>query len=108
MDDTDEPVIEATIKEVVKNPEKFLGKKVKVKGVIHLLGVEEGADFTVNIPLEEDLYIGFVKSGKYEILFKAARDLPIPERNLKETTLRALVEKKGETVFLRLIKCESE
>ena len=98
--------IKTTLKEIVKNPDKYLGKEVEVEGTLTYAGkAPRGPVYTINLP-QEEYCVGILKSEDANILCYGLEALSFCDYDQQKVVITGIVVKVHETIALRVLKVE--
>jgi len=96
--------IKISLKEIVENPDKYLGKEVEVEGILTYAGkAPRGPVYTINIP-QEEYCVGILKSGDASILCYGLEALSFGDYDKQKVVITGIVIKVHETIALRALK----
>jgi len=96
--------IKTSLKEIVENPDKYLGREVEVEGTLTYAGkAPRGPVYTINLP-QEEYCVGILKSGNVSILCYGLEALSFCDYEQQKVVITGIVIKVHETIALRALK----
>ncbi|OYT26621.1 MAG: hypothetical protein B6U95_07240 [Thermofilum sp. ex4484_82] len=96
--------IKTTLKEIVENPNKYLGREVEVEGTLTYAGkAPRGPVYTINLP-QEEYCVGILKSGDASILCYGLEALSFCDYDQQKVVITGIVIRVQETIALRVLR----